>query len=546
MGDSKGRERGFERGGVSEMRSEFDTVIVGSGVAGITVAKQLLERNRSASILMLEAGPEVEAKNRRYWWDYVVNDRKPYAFTYDQPGENRSIGNTNYLIEGTRVNAYGGSTMHWGGWCLRYKPEDFELYSRTGEGGDWPFSYDHLEPYYCLAEEYLSVCGDASEDWMPRSKPYPRPPFYWTAADQEMIDAFEELGIKPGKMPIARYRKCMTTGTCKYCPIGARFNAQYINDELRADSRHSGFEIRCNSAASQILTRSKQSISGVRYVDAKTGDEHEVFAQTVVLASGAYEVPKLLLVSTPAEWPNGIGNDLDLVGRYVVSHSMLKVRGESVRNDEHWFQEYDFPTLMSRSYDTPEMQKDGKIFIFKNRALPNIDIAGLMIQGLSRSEIEAAVGGPRLQEVQAFLEEKGRYENRLTLAPGRNRFGLPRMKIDFNRTPAGRAAGQDRLNLLEKVIECMGYKVVYKALEDPGGHHTTGTCRMGVSPEIGVTDGDMKVHGTDNLYVCSNAAFPTGSAVNPTLTLAAMALRLGNHLASRSGGATFTQGGSDA
>ena len=518
------------------MRSEFEYILTGGGVAAATVAKTLLEHNRSASILILEAGPEIEARNRRHWWDYVVLNRKPYGFTYDQPGEYKSKGNINWDFEENRVLAYGGSTMHWGGWSLRFKPEDFELYSRTGEGADWPFGYDELEPYYCQAEEYLSVCGDASEDWgtpdapMHRSKPYPMPPFWWTAADSEMIKGFEANGIKPGKMPVARYRKCMTTGTCKYCPLGSRFNAQYILDDLRQDTRHTGLEIRCNSPVVRVLDDTKRHIKGVRYLDLQSGDTKEVTAKTTIICSGSYESPKLLMLSWGRNWRRGIGNDYDLLGRHVISHSMLKVRGMTRRNDERWFQELDFPTLMSRSYDTPEYQKGGKIFLFKNRALPNLDIAKLMIAGKSRSEIDAILEGPREQELQAFMEEKGRFRNRLTLDKGTNRFGLPRMKIDFNRTPQDLADGKSRLQLMEKVITSMGYEITASAVEDPGGHHTTGTCKMGKTAKDGVTDANLRVHGTDNLYICSNAVFPTGSAVNPTLTLTALSFRLGAHL----------------
>ncbi len=82
---------------------------------------------------------------------------------------------------------------------------------------------------------------------------------------------------------------------------------------------------------------------------------------------------------------------------------------------------------------------------------------------------------------------------------------------------------------MEKVILQMKYQVKFKRVDDPGGHHASGTCRMGKSPEIGVVDENLRVHGVDNLYVCSNAVFPSGSAVNPTLTLTALALRLGDH-----------------
>lgn len=521
------------------MSTDYEYILVGSGVAGATLASRLLEANRGASILILEAGPVVPAKDRRAWWDYVVLDRKPYAYTYDQPGETRSIGNIHWAFEENRVLAYGGSTMHWGGWCLRFKPEDFQLQSRTGEGADWLFSYDDLEPYYCEAEAYLSVCGEDTEDWsspgfpMHRSKPYPMPPFWWTEADGEMIAGFEANGLKPGKMPIARYRKCMTTGTCKYCPLGSRFNAQYVLDELRQDPRHTALEIRPNSPVLRVDCESKQRITGVTYLDLASGQERSVRGATVIVCSGAYETPKLLMLSRNAYWSQGIGNDHDLLGRFVISHSMLKVRGVSSRNDERWFQEYDFPTLMSRSCDTPEYQKDGKIFLFKNRALPNLDLAALMIQGKSRTEIDDILRGSREQELQAFMEEKGRFTNRLTLSPGRNRFGLPLMKIDFNRTPQEMDNARKRLDLMEKVILAMGYKVTRKNVDDPGGHHTTGTCRMGASPEQGVTDGNLRVHGTDNLFVCSNAVFPTGSAVNPTLTLTAVSMRLADHLLAR-------------
>lgn len=122
----------------------YDYVFVGSGVAGATVAQGLLEHDPSTAILMLEAGPEVPAKDRRAWWDYVVFDRKPYAYAYDQPGETESTGNTRWDFAENRVMAYGGSTVHWGGWCHRLKPEDFYLEENTGEGANWPFDYNTL------------------------------------------------------------------------------------------------------------------------------------------------------------------------------------------------------------------------------------------------------------------------------------------------------------------------------------------------------------------------------------------------------------------
>lgn len=530
---------------MEEKKKNFDYVIVGGGVAAATVAKGLLEHKHDTSILILEAGPEIVAKDRRFWWDYITRGERPYTFTYDQKFEADSTGNIDYQTDGVRVKAYGGSTMHWGAWCLRFRPEDFNLRTNTGEGADWPLNYEELEPFYNDAEAFLSVCGDDNEQWIPRSKPYPVPPFDWTAADGEMIKAWEQLDvvyqdgdinpgtngkIQSGKMPIARYRKCMTTGTCKYCPIGGRFNAQYVLDDLKNDARFVNFEVRINSPVHQVNAKSKSEIDSVTYTDNLSGEIVTVHGDTVVLASGAYNVPKLLMASKSDFWKDGIGNDTDLVGRYVVSHSMLNVYGKAKSNPEGLFQEYDFPTLMSHSYNTPEHQKKGKIFMFKNRTTPNTNIADLMIQGKTREEIDAIVYGEMTVNIQAFLEEKGKHSNRLQARDGVDRFGLPQTTVHFSRTTREMDNANDRLKLLEGVLEKMGLEITSSKVDKPGGHHTTGTARMGTSPKNSVTDRDMKVHETNNLYVCSNAAFPTGSAVNPTLTLTAMAFRLVDHL----------------
>ena len=512
------------------MTEDYEFILIGSGAAGSTIAKELLQTNSNTSILILEAGPEVSARDRRHWWDYVVLDVKPYAFCYDQPGEYKTSGNVNWDFRENRVMAYGGSTLHWGGWSLRFKPEDFRLFTNTKQGVDWPFDYDHLEKFYCRAESFLSVCGDDAEDWqMRRSAPFPMPPFDWTAADGEMIEGFYKCGIKPGKMPLARYRRCMTTGTCKYCPLGSRYTSQHVLDDLLKEGFKNLKVLRNSPVKSLVVQSKKELVDGVIFIDGKTGEEKLVTGKTVVVCSGTYESPKLLLTSQNTFWSKGIGNDYDQVGHYIVSHSMLKVTGETQKNAEHWSQEYDFPTLMSRSYDTPEFQEKGKLFLFKDRVKPNVDFARLMISGKTRTEIDEVVSGPRRSELQAFLEEKGKYQNHLKVINRKNRFGLYHTEVSFSRTKEENENAQARLKLLEKVIEKMNYKIVYSKVEDPGGHHATGTCRMHRDAKLGVVDANLLVHGTDNLYVCSNAALPTCSAVNPTLTLTAMAMRLADH-----------------
>jgi choline dehydrogenase-like flavoprotein len=531
------------------MSDDYAYIIVGSGVAGSTIATKLLEAHPETPILMLEAGPQVPMKDRRSWWDYVIDgSRKPYEQCEDRDGDNPSVGGTAWHSKGSRTMMYGGSTVHWGGWSMRFKPEDFYLKTKTGQGGDWPYDYDTLEPYYCRADEYLSVCGDdkdsavrgvpestknKNDPW--RSKPYPLPPYPWTESDGEMIEAFNVLGITPGRMPLARYRKCMATGTCKYCPFGARFSGAYILDDLLSEPKYTHLKFIGMAPVTLLVAESKSRIHAVEYIDPGTGETVTASADRIILCSGAYEAPKLLMLSGRPYWDNGIGNDHDLVGRYAISHPFLSVAGTKDKNEERWIQEFDFPSLMSRTYDTEEYQQNGKIFLMKSAMFPNVDIASYMIAGKDRDEIDRIVTGPRQVQLSAFMEETGQYSNRFSVGEGTTRIGLPRTRIDFTLPSDFQKRANKNLDLMEAVIRQMGYTVTEKdrVIGEQDGHHTSSTCRMGKDPTEGVVDADLKVFGTDNLYVCSNAVHPTCAAVNPTLTLVAVTLKLTDHLLSQ-------------
>lgn len=539
---------------------EVEYLLIGSGVAAVTIAERILARAPQTHIMILEAGNEYPAKDRRAWWDFVQTGKAAYSNGED-PNAKLKVdfdvdSNVRWDCENNRVIARGGSTLHWGGWSLRFKPEDFHQRENTGRGADWPFGYDVLHDYYYQAEHSLSVCGDHTESWnhlrveqwerdkvtgqktiTRHAQPYPLPPFDWTEADGEMIAAFRKLGIESGKLPLARYRKCMATGTCKYCPIGARYTAQNRLAEV-FEMSYPNLVVQDRCPVTRILMRGKRTAVGAEYLDLENQEEiAQIRAAKVIICAGAYESPKLLLQSACSKWPVGIGNQYDQVGRYLVSHSILRALGEKHKNAECWIQEFDFPTLMSRTYDTADYQRHGKLFLFKNRKLPNMSFPDEMIAGKPKRVIEDKLRKYRQMEIQAFLEEKGKPENRVMLGDELELTDkkLRRTKIVYNRTSAEIADADSRLEILRRVIREMGYDLNECQVDRPGGHHATGTCRMAANPREGVTDSDLLVHGTSNLFVCSNAVMPTGSAVNPTLTLTALAMRLADHLVSLDG-----------
>ena len=151
-----------------------DVLIIGSGVVAAAISERILKSDHLASILVLEAGERIKTKDFALWEQYLITGRLPYETcwdlsypTRDAAGENASLGNTPITLfeaGGARVFAYGGSTMHWGGWSFRLKPEDFRLNSNTEEALDWQIDYDDLEGYYSQAETYLAV-ENADSRW---------------------------------------------------------------------------------------------------------------------------------------------------------------------------------------------------------------------------------------------------------------------------------------------------------------------------------------------------------------------------------------------
>ena len=523
-----------------------DTLIIGSGVAATAVAQRLLEADPFASVTILEAGNRIKTKDFALWEDYLLTGKLPYDPYKDlkypareTPGENASVGGTIVPLEGARVFGYGGSTMHWGGWSFRMKPEDFYARTNCGEAIDWPFDYDVLEPYYCQAEAYLAVAGNSSDPSLRRSQPYPFRHFPFTLEDRPVIDAFETLSIRYGHLPIARrghsevpsrHAPCQTTGTCKYCPFGARFVASNYLDDLAEWNDFPNLELKLGAVVQSIRTAGKSRAVGVTYVDRTTGNSVDLDAQRIILAAGAIESAKLLLRSTPAEWPEGVGNDHDLVGRHLVTHPFLIFAGTLPANPMRLQAEMDFPTLVSRHFDSLAEQKSGK-YILVNPADPaKFSLARRMQSGYSRAEIDAALTGPTTFEFNGMLEVFGRFQNRVANHPKVNRLGMIETSVDYTMDPGFEARIGEIREVVAKVYAAMGATVPGKPSVSWRADHAASVCRMSPDPSQGVVDADLRVHGVDNLYVCSNAVMPNIGAVNPTLTLTALALKLGDHL----------------
>ena len=405
------------------------TLIIGSGVVAAAIATRLLEKNQKASILMLEAGKKVKMRDAAIWQDYVVSGKLPYTQYYDNPypdrdhpGENVNAGTTALPLNGARVFTYGGSTIHWGGWSFRLKPEDFKLFSNTGRGIDWPFDYDVLEPWYCKAEEYLGVAGDSKDPTVPRSEGFPFPHYPYTLEDELMANALKSLGFQFSHLPIARHgitntrsrhAPCQTTGTCKYCPFGARYSANNYLDDMVQWGDFSNLEIRLDSIVQKINMDSKHHATGVEYTDRVTGKQVTVEAKRIIVAAGTIESSKLLLRSKSVFWQKGIGNDSDMAGHNIVTHPYFIFTANLPANGKKLQPEMDFPTLVSRHFDSPYEQKKGKYILVNPSGNPSVSLKNKMQSGMTLVNLNQYVTGATQVQIHGMIEAFGDPKNRV-------------------------------------------------------------------------------------------------------------------------------------
>ncbi|PHR29278.1 MAG: glucose-methanol-choline oxidoreductase [Fluviicola sp.] len=544
------------------MKKQVDVLIIGSGVAAASLSQRLLEKDPNRSILVLEAGIKVPMKDYKLYQDYLVTGKYPYEFCEDlnypnlfSPGENVSESGNQLQLSGGRAMMFGGSTAHWGGWSFRLKPEDFQLYTNTQIDGtiDWPINYNDLEPYYGQAEDYIGVSGDSTDQVPPRTTDYPFCEFPYTLEDQGTIEAFEKRGLSYAHMPIARHgvsdtdsphAPCKTTGTCKYCPFGARYVAGNFLDEMLRYGSFPNFEILQGAIVDRITMSSRSVATGAIYHDKFTTDSHTVEAETVIVAAGSIEAAKLMQRSVTPEWPDGVGNQTNnnLVGKNLVSHPFVYWEATLPENPQRLQPEMDFPTFISRHFDNKEQQPFGKFLTVRLNSFSdqfdmttNNQVSTLtkaMQTGLNREEVDAVTKGPvkvqLITQIEVFTKASNYVSN--TKPNVINHLGMQETNVKYVTDPGFDAHVNNIQTLLNPIFNEMGATDFYKASDSIRADHAACVTRMSDSPKTGVVDKDLKVFDTDNLYVLSNGSFSSLGAVNPTITLTALSLRLGDHL----------------
>ncbi len=525
---------------------DYDVAIVGAGIAGALIGWQLAKGG--AKVIILEAGPPMdrstgvsrafasaipglpEAAYPNSPWAPTPSSLDPNSY-YVQTGPDMFNSNYERLV--------GGTTWHWLGTAIRLVPNDFAMQSTYGVAVDWPITYDDLEPWYLTAEQTIGVAGDSSQfDGAPRSGDFPMPAIPLTWSDKKFAAAAETLGLEVLATPAARVSaqdgfngrpQCCGNAFCiPMCPIGAKYDATVHLDM----ATQAGAEIRDSSVVYQLDADENGNITTVHYRRPDKTDA-SLTAKLVVLAAHAVETPKLLLMSATDKLPNGLANSSDQVGRHLMDHPTQL--SYALANDPMGpyraplatagiEQLRDVPERSTRSSFRIEIGNDGWSWPGMDPVSWSVNLIEQGIWGIDLYD-QIAKLNVRAVRMAALCEQLPDPDSRVTLSDQVDAIGLPRPELHYivdDYTKQGIAAARDQF---AAIFDALGTTQLTQVDALQGAGHIMGTCRMGNDKSSSVTDSFGRTWDHPNLWIAGSSLFPTTGTANPTLTIAALALR---------------------
>ena len=502
-------------------------IVIGSGFGGAMAARVLVDAGWW--VLMLERGDWV-ARGEHNWSPDAVG---PLTAHYSTESAYRVSDDGGETSAGA-FHCVGGPSVFYGGVAFRFRAEDFEHDPEIAGASEarWPWTYAEIEPYYSAAERILGVAGESGVDPTEpgRSAPYPQEPAKLAPISRRIERAAQDLGFRPFRLPLAinhtagsQRNACTGCGTCDgfACAIGAKNDLATV---IVRPLLERGLHLRPNTVVTR-LTAEGGRITTVEAVDRASGQSAAYRAGTVVLAAGALASPHLLLASGLQRLNSG-GH---VIGRYLMRHYNEVVFGvfPEPPNSEGRFHKQ---LAIHDCYfgDPGRRGPRGKLGGIQQMATPPV--------GLVRAQMPRLLGAacaPWVDHLTGLLviaEDQPQYENRVLLdSGGGDRYGLPRLSVRHRYSDRDVAAGRALTRHARAILARAGAWAFYRHRIGTFSH-AVGTVRMGLDPRTSALDADCRFRGLENLYVVDGSVMPTSAGVNPSLTIAANALRAASRI----------------
>ncbi|HEY6503422.1 MAG TPA: GMC family oxidoreductase [Chitinophagaceae bacterium] len=556
---------------MGDNKNVFGAIVIGSGMSGGWSAKELCEKG--VKTLLLERGRDVKhikdyPTTNMLPWEFKHRGQIPYDIAKDNPVVTRCYAfkedAMHFFCKDTEhpytqekpfdwIRGYqvGGKSLLWARQTQRWSDFDFEGPARDGFAVDWPIRYKDLAPWYSYVEKFAGISGNKDGlDTLPDGEFLP--PWELTCVEKHFQKTVGETFpnrhviyarcahiTKPEPIHIEQGRaQCQSRNLCQRgCPFGGYFNAN--STTIPWAEKTGNLTLRTDSVVHSIIyDEAKGKATGVRVIDSKTKKATEYFADVIFLNAGAINTNLVLLNSTSKRFPDGLGNDNGLLGKYFAFHNyraritatyegMLDFKTEGGRPTGAYI-----PRFRNVYKQETDFLRGYACTFNANRSGNGANLEGSFGEDLKKKLMDSSLGPWRVGS-QCMGETIPKETNYVALdTEKKDEWGMPLIKFNVSYDDNDEKMIKDFMEQLTAMYEKAGFTDI-KATDSkqaPGlDIHEMGGVRMGNDPKTSLLNAWNQLHTCPNVFVTDGACMTSTSTQNPSLTYMAIAARAANN-----------------
>lgn len=544
-------------------QNTYDAIVVGTGISGGWAAKELTEKGLKT--LVLERGrmvkhPEYPTATKDPW-DFE-NAGRPTQEDLKKQGVQARTGYTirqetkHWFVNDlehpyTEVNRFdwmrgyhvGGRSIMWGRQSYRFSQLDFEANAKDGIAVDWPIRYDEIAPWYDYVEQYIGVSGQVENlPNLPDGKF--QPPMELNCVELELKKAVKD---KFGRLITIGRTANMTAplphspqrGTCQYrnmcsrgCPYGAYFSSN--SSTLPAAEKTGNMTLRPNSVVYELIyDEQKGRATGVKVLDAESGEQIEFFAKIIFLCASTFGSTFIMLNSISNRFPNGFGNDSGELGHNIMDHHLSVGASAEVEGfeDQYYYGRRANGMYVPRYRNIGKDKRDYIRGFGYQGGASRMGWSSLVKELSFGADLKNAAGKPGGWTIGlgGFGEILPYHENKVTINKDKkDKHGLPTLTFDAILRDNELKMRKDMANDAAEMLDAAGFKNITTYDREIGvglGIHEMGTARMGKDPKTSVLNKWNQVHACKNVFVTDGSFMTSAGCQNPSLGYMAFTAR---------------------
>ncbi|MDO7576243.1 MAG: GMC family oxidoreductase, partial [Flavobacteriaceae bacterium] len=546
------------------METNYDAIVVGTGISGGWAAKELCEKGLKT--LVLERGPMVKhvedypTMNNDPWdyktGDVITQETKKTQGKQSRTGYTTTESNKHFFVDDVKhpynetnrfdwMRGYhvGGRSLMWGRQSYRLTDFDFTANLQDGIAVDWPIRYKDLAPWYNHVEEFIGVSGEnvglpqfPDGNYLKAMEMNCVEDVLKSSMSEKYDDRILTMGrtahITEGSKPGLGRSNCQYRNRCmRGCPFGAYFSSN--SSTLPTAEATGNMTLRANSVVHEVIyDADTKRATGVRVIDAETKEVYEFNAKVIFLCASAIPTTSILMQSKSERFPNGMGNDSGELGHNIMDHHL----GVGASGRFEGFEDKYYTGRRPNGVYIPRFRNIGGNTNRKDFTRGYGYQGGASRGNWSDSIAEMAYGAAFKEAVTTpgdwrmglggFGEILPYHDNKMTLDyENLDQWGLPTVTFDATIKENELNMRKDMQQQAAEMLENAGFKDVRGYDGDYAiglGIHEMGSARMGRDRKTSVLNANNQLHDVPNVYVTDGAAMTSAGNVNPSLTYMAL------------------------